>query len=80
MVRRNNAYTGERPDFQIQPVIRLYNLRHFLTANLIMDKTILDKIVSEIMGTSVKTLLYHYSHVRNGVQGNTLAKYAASIL
>lgn len=32
------------------------------------------------MGTSVKTLLYHYSHVRNGIQGNTLAEYAASIL
>lgn len=77
MVRRNNAYTGERPDFQIQPVIRLYNLRHSLATNLIMDKTILDKIVSEIMDTSVKTLLYH---ARNEIQGNTLAKYAASIL
>lgn len=80
MVRRNNAYAGERPDFQMLPVIRLYDLRHSLATNLIMDETIPDKIVSEIIGTSVKTLLYHYSHVRNGIQGDTLAEYAASIL
>jgi len=54
MVRRNNAYTGERPDFQMLPVIRLYDLRHSLATNLIMDETIPDKIVSEIDGTSVK--------------------------
>lgn len=82
IIERNNRLAREKsePDYQVIPKIRLYDLRHSLATNMIMDETIPDKVVSEIMGTSVKTLLYHYSHVRNGIQGNTLADYAASIL
>ena len=80
MVRQNNVFAKEDTPYQTLPFIRLYDLRHSLATNLIMDEAVPDKIVSEIMGTSVKTLLYHYSHVRTGIQGNTLAEYAASIL
>lgn len=74
LVDRNNK------DLEPLPKIRLYDLRYSLATNLIMDDTIPDKVVSEIMGTSIKTLLYHYSHVRNGIQGTTLSDYASGIL
>ena len=82
IVERNNklASTKEETGYQLLPKIRLYDLRHSLATNMIMDETIPDKVVSEIMGTSIKTLLYHYSHVRNGIQGDTLANYASGIL
>jgi len=82
LLQRNNKADSKKQEFehQLLPHIRLYDLRHSLATNMIMDETVPDKVVSEIMGTSVKTLLYHYSHVRNGIQGNTLANYAEGIL
>jgi integrase len=81
LVNKNNklAEDGEK-GYQTLPVIRLYDLRHSVATNMIMDEATPDKVVCEILGNSVKTLLHHYSHVRAGVQGQALANYAAGML
>jgi site-specific recombinase XerD len=81
LLTENNklAEKGEQ-GYQTLPRIRLYDLRHSVATNMIMDEATPDKVVCEILGNSVKTLLHHYSHVRAGVQGQALTNYAVGIL
>jgi site-specific recombinase XerD len=80
-LNKNNRLAEKREDgYQPLPKIRLYDLRHSVATNMIMDEATPDKVVCEILGNSVKTLLHHYSHVRAGVQGQALANYSAGML
>lgn len=55
--------------------ITLYECRHtFATTNLERGES--DKLLSEIMGNSVKTFLQKYAHVRGKKEENTLEKYS----
>jgi integrase len=80
LVKNNKLAEDGEKGYQTLPKIRLYDLRHSVATNMIMDEATPDKVVCEILGNSVKTLLHHYSHVRAGVQGQALANYAAGIL
>jgi site-specific recombinase XerD len=80
LIKNNKLAAEGKEGYQVLPRIRLYDLRHSVATNMIMDEAIPDKVVCEILGNSAKTLLHNYSHVRAGVQGQALANYSLGIL
>lgn len=61
------------------PQIRLYDGRHSFATNTILGGQANEKIVSEIMGSSVETILRNYVHVGKTMHQNTLSKYSNKI-
>jgi Site-specific recombinase XerD len=59
--------------------MRLYDARHSFATNLtISGKKI--KVVSEVMGSSVKTVMLHYSHVAETMHEEVLEDYSAKVI
>jgi Phage integrase family. len=61
------------------PVIRLYDGRHSFATNTIMSGEANEKIISEIMGSNVETILRNYVHVGKTMHQATLTKYSSKI-
>ena len=60
------------------PIIRLYDARHsFATNGILNDENA--KVLSEIMGTSVDTIMRNYVHLGKTVHQATLSKYSNRI-
>lgn len=61
------------------PVIRLYDGRHSFATNTIMSGEENEKVISEIMGSNVETILRNYVHVSKTMHQATLSKYSNKI-
>jgi Phage integrase family. len=61
------------------PVIRLYDGRHSFATNTIMSGEVNEKVISEIMGSNVETILRNYVHVGKTMHQATLSKYSSKI-
>lgn len=87
LLRKNNELCKEYEDkhgkladnMQYLPDIRLYDARHSFATNLMLDGKKV-KVVSEVMGSSVKTVLTHYSHVAETMHEEALEDYSAKVI
>ncbi len=65
-------------DFYL-PHIRLYDGRHSFATNTIIDGNENVKVISEIMGSSVETIMNNYVHTQNNAHQATLSSYSNKI-
>lgn len=61
------------------PVIRLYDGRHSFATNTILSGEVNEKVISEIMGSNVETIMRNYVHVGKTMHQATLSKYSSKI-
>jgi integrase len=61
------------------PVIRLYDGRHSFATNNILNGEANTKIISEIMGSNVETIMRNYVHVGETMHQAALSKYSNKI-
>ena len=61
------------------PYIRLYDERHSFATNLMLDG-VKDKVISEVMGNTVKTMQHHYAHVKETMHEEILNKYSQKLI
>lgn len=87
LLNKNNALCRELEEihgtlpskYQYLPDIRLYDSRHSFATNLIINGK-KSKLISEIMGNSVKTMEHHYAHLAEQMHEETLEEYGAKII
>lgn len=87
LLNKNNAQCRELealnetlpPYCQYLPDIRLYDSRHSFATNLIINGK-KSKLISEIMGNSVKTMEHHYAHLTEQMHEEALEEYGAKII
>lgn len=71
---------GKLPEgMQYLPDMRLYDARHSFATNLMISGKKI-KVVSEVMGSSVKTVMLHYSHVAETMHEEVLEDYSAKVI
>lgn len=74
------AEKGKLPKgYYFLPSIRLYDGRHSFATNTIMSGEENEKVISEIMGSNVETILRNYVHVGKTMHQATLSKYSSKI-
>jgi integrase len=61
------------------PKIRLYDGRHSFATNTIMSGEVNEKVISEIMGSNVETIMRNYVHVGQTMHQATLSKYSSKV-
>jgi len=61
------------------PQIRLYDARHSFATNTILSGEVNEKVVSEIMGSSVETILKNYVHIGKNMHQGTLLNYSEKV-
>lgn len=61
------------------PPIRLYDGRHSFATNTILSGEANEKVISEIMGSNVETIMRNYVHVGQTMHQATLSKYSSKI-
>lgn len=87
LLNKNNALCRELEEtygtltskYQYLSDIRLYDSRHSFATNLIINGK-KSKLISEIMGSSVKTMEHHYAHLTEQMHEETLEEYGAKII
>ena len=77
--RNNKEYKEDKKNRIELPHIRLYDARHSFATNLMLDG-VKDKVISEVMGNTVKTMQHHYAHVKETMHEEILNKYSQKLI
>ncbi len=80
ILKHNSRISDSDPDMMLLPLIRLYDCRHSFATNTILGSQENVKVISEIMGDNVETVLRNYVHTMGSEHRNAIANYSSRIL